>query len=44
MDMADTESFLSTLANARKVLASTDNQAHSAVLFLYREALGLDLP
>jgi hypothetical protein len=32
------------LATERKVSASTHNQALSAVLFLYREVLGIDLP
>ncbi len=31
-------------ANERKVSASTHNQALSALLFLYREVLGMDLP
>ena len=35
------ESFLTMLATERKVSASTHNQALSAVLFLYREVLGL---
>ena len=41
---ADVEAFLSMLTNERKVSASTHNQALSAVLFLYREVLGIDLP
>lgn len=36
--------FLSHLATDRKVSASTQNQALSALLFLYREVLGFDLP
>lgn len=32
------------MANERKVSASTHNQALSAVLFLYREVLNIDLP
>ena len=44
MGVADVEAFLSMLANERKVSASTHNQALSAVLFLYREVLGIDLP
>jgi len=36
--------FLSSLAVDRKVAASTQNQALSALLFLYREVLELDLP
>ncbi len=42
--VANVESFLSMLANERKVSASTHNQALSALLFLYREVLGFDLP
>ena len=36
--------FLTSLAIERKVAASTQNQALSALLFLYREVLELDLP
>ncbi|MEP7069591.1 MAG: integron integrase [Usitatibacter sp.] len=36
--------FLSSLATTRHVSASTQNQALAALLFLYREVLGLDLP
>ena len=36
--------FLSTLATRDNVAANTQNQALSALLFLYREVLGLDLP
>ena len=36
--------FLTTLAVNNKVSASTQNQALAAVLFLYRDALGLELP
>jgi hypothetical protein len=35
--------FLNHLATARKVAASTQNQALCAVLFLYREVLGREL-
>ena len=38
------EAFLSMLATERKVSASTHNQALSAILFLYREVLSIDLP
>lgn len=38
------EAFLTHLAVKRDVAASTQNQAASAILFLYREVLGLDLP
>lgn len=36
--------FLSHLANKRNVTASTQNQALSALLFLYRHVLDVDLP
>jgi integron integrase len=36
--------FLTSLAVQGKVAASTQNQALSALLFLYREVLGIDLP
>ena len=38
------EAFLTMLATERKVSASTHNQALSAVLFLYRHVLNVDLP
>jgi integron integrase len=38
------EAFLTHLAVAGKVSASTQNQAKSALLFLYREVLGMQLP
>lgn len=38
------EAFLSHLAVQRTVAASTQNQAKSALLFLYREVLGVELP
>ena len=44
MGVADVEAFLYMLANDRKVSASAHNQALSAVLFVYREVLGIDLP
>lgn len=44
MGGADVERFLSALAVDRHVAASTQNQALSALLFLYREVLGVDLP
>jgi integron integrase len=37
------EAFLTDLAVERQVTASTQNQAQSAILFLYREVLGMDL-
>src|SRR5262249_53666325 len=36
--------FLSSLATERKVAAATQNQALAALLFLYKEVLGMDLP
>jgi site-specific recombinase XerD len=41
---AHVESFLTHLASERDVAASTQNQAQSALLFLYREVLARDLP
>lgn len=38
------EAFLTHLAVERNVSASTQNQAKSALLFLYKEVLGIDLP
>ena len=40
----EVERFLTRLAVEGKVSASTQNQALSALLFLYRQVLGLDLP
>ena len=40
----EVEAFLTHLAVDRKVSASTQNQAQSALLFLYREILGVELP
>jgi len=40
----EVEQFLSYLATERQVAASTHNQARSAILFLYRETLEIDLP
>ncbi len=39
---SEVEAFLSHLAVAREVSASTQNQAKSALLFLYREVLGIE--
>jgi integron integrase len=41
---AEVEAFLTDLAVARNVAASTQNQAKSALLFLYKDVLGIDLP
>lgn len=40
----DIERFLTSLAVDRNVAASTQNQAQSALLFLYREVLAVELP
>jgi site-specific recombinase XerD len=44
MGAPEIEAFLTMLATERKVSTSTHNQALSALLFLYREVLNLDLP
>ena len=44
MGVAEVEAFLTMLATERKVSASTHNQALSALLFLYREVLAMQLP
>lgn len=43
MGAPELEAFLSHLAVDRNVSASTQNQAKSALLFLYKEVLGIDL-
>ncbi|MGB3393957.1 MAG: integron integrase [Stenotrophomonas sp.] len=40
----EVEAFLSRLATEANVAAATQNQALSALLFLYREVLGIELP
>jgi len=44
MGAQEVEAFLTHLAVNLKVAASTQNQAKSALLFLYREVLGVELP
>lgn len=44
MGAEEVEAFLTHLAVVGKVAASTQNQAKSALLFLYREVLQADLP
>lgn len=44
MGKKEIENFLTYLARDRKVSASTQNQAKSALLFLYKEVLGITLP
>jgi hypothetical protein len=41
---AEVTGFLSHLAEDRRVSASTQNQALSALLLLYRHVLGVELP
>ena len=41
---AQVEAFLSHLAVDRQVSASTQNQAKAAILYLYRQVLGIELP
>ena len=40
----EVEAFLTHLATERKAAASTHKQALAAILFLYRQVLGVDLP
>lgn len=44
MSVKEIEQFLTHLAVDRNVAASTQNQAYSAILFLYRYVLHIDLP
>ena len=44
MGAAEVEAFLSDLAVRRNVASSTQNQALAALLFLYKEVLGIQLP
>jgi integron integrase len=44
MGSAEVQAFLTMLASQRKVSVSTHNQALSALLFLYREVLAINLP
>ncbi len=44
MGKPEVEAFLTMLAHERKVSASTHRQALSALLFLYKEVLGVQLP
>ena len=44
MGAAEVTAFLSWLATEREVAAATQNQALSALLFLYQKVLGLELP
>jgi integrase len=44
MGAAEVEAFLTHLAVEWQVAAATQNQALSALVFLYRDVVGLDLP
>ena len=44
LGVAEVEAFLTDLAVSRHVAAATQNQAKSAILFLYKEVIGADLP
>ena len=44
MNVPEIEAFLNDLAVNRQVSASTQNQAFSALLFLYQKVLEIDLP
>ena len=44
LSATDVEEFLTRLATDRGVAASTQNQAKSALIFLYRELLAIELP
>ena len=44
MGSAEVEAFLTHLAVNRQVSASTQNQAKAAILYLYKQVLGVDLP
>lgn len=44
MGAAQVEAFLTHLAVDRRVSASTQNQAKAALLYLYKQVLGVDLP
>ena len=44
MGAPEVEAFLSHLAVERQVSASTQNQAKAAILYLYKQVLGMELP
>src|SRR5690348_1001843 len=44
MGAAEVTAFLNFLASEREVAAATQNQALSALLFLYQKVLGFELP
>lgn len=43
MGAAEVEAFLAHLAVSRRVAATTQNQALNAILFLFKEVLGMEL-
>ncbi len=43
MGKREIEAFLNHLARGRNVASSTQNQAFNAILFLYRDVLGIEL-
>jgi site-specific recombinase XerD len=43
MGKTEIEAFLTSLAVERRVSPTTQNQAFSAILFLYKEVLGIDM-
>jgi integron integrase len=44
MGMQEVQDYLTMLANERRVSAATHRQALSALLFLYREVVGINMP
>ena len=44
MGPTEIQAFINDLANVGRVSASTQNQALSAILFLYKKILNIDLP
>ena len=44
MGKLEVGAFLTHLATVRKVSAKTQNQAFSAILFLYKQVLKIELP
>lgn len=44
MGATEVEAFLSYLAVEHNVSASTQNQAKAALLYLYKQIIGIDLP
>jgi len=42
LDKAEIEAYLTKLATKDRVSPTTQNQAFSAIIFLYKEVLGVD--